>query len=101
MFLSVINIYFKDLPHVLGILLMFLFWLTPVFYSIDMLPQRYHWIIIANPCFCYTDIYRALLYRGSSGGVSIWLLAIGFAFISIISGYLLFIKKESELVKYA
>lgn len=101
MLLSIINIYFKDLPQLLNIFLMFLFWLTPVFYSINMIPQKYSWFIIANPSSCYIVIYRALLYQGSSGGISMWLLAIGFAFISILSGYFLFIKKESEILKYA
>jgi len=101
MLLSVVNIYFKDLPQLLGIFLMFLFWLTPVFYSIDMIPQKYHWLIFINPCSCYSIIYRAALYQGSIGGISMWLLATGFAFISIISGYSLFIKKESEILKYA
>ncbi|MDO8602982.1 MAG: ABC transporter permease [Candidatus Omnitrophota bacterium] len=101
MLLSIINVYFKDLPQLLNIFLMLLFWLTPVFYSIDMIPQKYHWLIIANPSACYIIIYRALLYQGFSGGISIWLLAIGFALISIISGYFLFMKKESEILKYA
>jgi lipopolysaccharide transport system permease protein len=101
MALSIINVYFKDLSQLLGTVLMFLFWLTPVFYPIDMIPHEYHWFIIANPGSCYIVIYRALLYQGSGGGAFMWLLAIGFAFISIISGYFLFIKKEQEILKYA
>lgn len=101
MLFSVINIYFKDLPQALSIFLMFLFWLTPVFYSIDMIPQKYSWFIVANPSACYIIIYRALLYQGFYGNISVWLLAIGFALISITTGYFLFIKKEPEILKYA
>ena len=101
MLLSIISIYFKDLPQFLGIFLMFLFWLTPVFYSIDMIPQKYNWFVMANPCACYIVIYRAILYQGFCGSISMWLLAIGFAFISILSGCFLFINKESEVLKYA
>jgi ABC-2 type transport system permease protein len=97
---SIINVYFKDLQQLLGVVLMFLFWLTPVFYSIEMIPQKYHWFIMANPNSCYVIIYRALLYNGSFGRMWMWLLAIVFALVSIISGYYLFITKESEILKY-
>ncbi len=97
---SVINVYFRDLSQLLNVGLMFLFWLTPIFYSLEMIPGGYRGIILANPATSYAVIYRSLLYRGSSGGIYMWLLAIGFSFISIVSGYLLFIKKEADILKY-
>lgn len=97
---SIINVYFRDLSQLLNVGLMFLFWLTPIFYSLEMIPGRYRGIILANPATCYAVIYRSLLCHGSSGGVYMWALAIGFSLISIISGYLLFIKKETEILKY-
>ncbi|MBU3911101.1 MAG: ABC transporter permease [Candidatus Omnitrophica bacterium] len=98
---SIINVYFRDLSQLLNIGLMFLFWVTPVFYSLDMMPEAYrNIIIIVNPMACYAVLYRSLLYYGNSGEVYIWLLALIFALISIISGYTLFAKKETEILKY-
>ena len=97
---SIVNVYFKDLTHLLNIGVMFLFWMTPIFYSPEIIPQSYRWIIIANPAACYIIIYRALLYHASSGGIYMWLLSAGFALISIITGYALFVKKEADVLKY-
>ena len=97
---SVINVYFRDLSQLLNVGLMFLFWLTPIFYSLDMIPEAYHMVVFINPAVCYAVIYRALLYHGSSAGIFIWLLSFGFALVSIISGYFLFIKKETEILKH-
>lgn len=97
---SIINVYFKDLPHLLNIGVMFLFWMTPIFYPLEIIPQSYRWIIIANPAACYVLIYRALLYYASGGEIYMWLLSVGFAFISIITGYALFVKKEAGILKY-
>lgn len=97
---SIINVYFKDLPHLLNIGVMFLFWMTPIFYPLEIVPQSYRWIIIANPAAYYVLIYRALLYYASGGEIYMWLLSAGFAFISIITGYILFVKKEAGILKY-
>lgn len=97
---SIVNVYFKDLSHLLNIGVMFLFWMTPIFYPLEMIPKSYRWIITANPGTCYVVIYRALLYYGSTGGIYMWLLAGGFALISIIIGYSLFVKKEADILKH-
>ena len=99
-FFSIVNVYFRDLSQLLNVGVMLWFWLTPIFYSLEMVPQNYRWIIIVNPGTCYVDIYRALLYRASSGSIYMWALAIGFALVSIITGYALFIKKEANILKY-
>jgi len=98
---SITNVYFRDLAQILNVGLMFLFWVTPVFYSMEMIPETYrNFIIIANPAACYAILYRSLLYYGSCGEAHIWLAAVVFALISIISGYVLFAKKETEILKY-
>jgi len=98
---SIINVYFRDLSHLLNVGLMFLFWITPVFYSLEMIPEEYrNIIIILNPMACYAVLYRSLLYYGTSGGPYVWLLAAMFSLISIVSGYFLFTKKETEILKY-
>jgi ABC-type polysaccharide/polyol phosphate export permease len=97
---SIINVYFKDLSYLLNTGVMFLFWMTPIFYPLEMIPKSYHWILFANPGTCYVIIYRSLLYYGSTGGIYMWLSAGAFALISIIIGYPLFIKKEADILKY-
>ncbi len=100
MLFSIVNVYFRDLFQLLNVGVMLWFWLTPIFYSLEMIPQNYRWIIILNPGTCYVDIYRALLYRASSGSIYMWALAIGFSLVSMITGYTLFIKKEADILKY-
>lgn len=100
LFLSALGVYFQDLSQILNILLMLLFWLTPVFYSIQSIPLNWRWLILLNPVTCYMDIYRSLLYGGSHGDLGIWALCFIFALISILVGYIFFMRKESELLKY-
>lgn len=100
MLFSIINIYFRDLSQLLNVGIMFLFWLTPVFYNLESVPQQYRWFIIANPATSYISVYQSLLYHGSTGKVCMWLLSIGFSFVSLIGGHIFFLKKENEILKY-
>lgn len=97
---SVINVYFRDLSQVLNTLMMFLFWVTPVFYLLDMVPRDYRLFIMLNPCSCYVVIYRALLYYGNPGDPFMWGLAFFYALASITAGYYLFSRREAEILKY-
>lgn len=100
MLFSILNVYFRDLSQLLNVGTMFLFWVTPIFYTMEIIPSQYHWIILTNPAFSCIAIYQSLLYKGSPGAIYLWLLSIGFSLLSLISGYVFFLKKEGEILKY-
>ncbi len=97
---SILNVYFRDLSQLLNVGMMFLFWITPIFYPLEAIPLKYHWVVLLNPAACYIEIYRSLLYSASHGRLFMWMLAAGFALVSLISGSFLFAKKEKEVLKY-
>ena len=99
MVFSIINVYFKDFMQLLNTMVMFFFWLTPVFYTLEMIPRAYRGFILVNPSTCFVDIYRSLLYSGNFGRPPMWWLSALFALISIIAGYLLFINQEGDVLK--
>lgn len=49
LFLAVGFVFFRDLRHLFAILLQVWFYGTPVLYSPAMIPERFHWILYANP----------------------------------------------------
>jgi lipopolysaccharide transport system permease protein len=68
-FLSTVAVFWRDTVHLVGILLQFWFFLTPVFYSLDImggqLARIVRWV---NPMASIVDFYRDILY----GGVVVW-----------------------------
>jgi lipopolysaccharide transport system permease protein len=97
---SIISVYFKDFSQFLNIGMMFLFWITPVFYPLEAVPSRYHFFIISNPATSFMELYRSVLYSGQSGDINKWLLAVLFSVSSLSAGYIVFASKESEIPKY-
>jgi ABC-2 type transport system permease protein len=69
--LSVLNVYFRDTRHLIGILLSLWFYLTPIVYPITLVPSSAEilghdvaarLIYSINPMVGFTNIYRCLLY---------------------------------------
>ena len=58
------NIFVKDVSKLVGIIVQFGFWLTPIFWNISRVPQEYQWIIQLNPAYYLVSGYRdSLLYH--------------------------------------
>ena len=55
---SSLRVFIKDINELVGVILQFGFWLTPIFWSIEMVPERYQFIVKLNPMFYIIDGYR-------------------------------------------
>ena len=97
--ISAVYVSFRDINQLLNVFLMFWLWLTPVFYSVDMVPPAYRGLFHFNPMTPYISLYRnALLYsrNASSGLLGIALL------LSLIAGgmgFSVFHSREKDFLK--
>lgn len=65
--LSVCNVYFRDVRHLVGIALQMWFYLTPIIYPVSLIPEKKgSWplrrIFLLNPTARFATIFRNLLY---------------------------------------
>jgi len=97
--LSVWNVFLKDIGHLLNVLLMFWFWITPVFYSLDMIPENFRWVFNANPMTYYVVFYKDVIFRGSVPDGFIFLGVLFWAGVSIILGMVVFSCSKNKLLK--
>lgn len=97
--LSVLNVFFRDIEHALGVILMFWLWVTPVFYSIDMVPEKFRWVSNFNPVAAYVTCYGDILYRGAAPEPAAFAGIFAWAVLSIISGWLIFAYLETKILK--
>lgn len=61
---ATVSVFFKDVHHALPVLLMALFYLTPVFYPLSMIPDRFQSLYLANPFAQILVLYHQVLYDG-------------------------------------
>jgi len=67
--LATLNVFFRDVAHIVTVILLPLFFLTPVFYSLDQFPrQPPEWAIdilrYGNPVTPYIESIRATALQG-------------------------------------
>jgi lipopolysaccharide transport system permease protein len=56
-----VSVFLRDVPNLMAVALMILFYLTPVFYARSRVPERFRWVIDLNPLTTITEAYRSLL----------------------------------------
>ena len=61
---SSIDVYFRDLEHILGILAMAWMFMTPIMYDISIVPERLMPIFRLNPMTGIVTAYRDIMYWG-------------------------------------
>ena len=55
---SSIRVFIKDISNFIGILVQLGFWATPIFWQIDMIPQKYRYLFKLNPAEYIISGYR-------------------------------------------
>ena len=64
MVLGVLNVFFRDVGQFFNIALQFWFWLTPIVYPADILPERVRSLLVFNPMAPLMHAYQGILVLG-------------------------------------
>ena len=92
--ISSITVYFRDLEHIIGIILMAAFYATPIFYSEESIPVAFKNIINLNPMAHIIYAYRNIFYyQKMPDFVGLGTVAVG-SIILLVIGYFIFSKLQ-------
>lgn len=97
--LSVLNVFFRDIGQLLNVVLMFWFWVTPVFYSLEMIPAPFLWIYNINPMTPYIAFYQKVIFEGVIPGPTVFIQVFLYALASVCLGMAIFKKFEPGILK--
>lgn len=96
--LGVFNVFTRDVGQVMSVIMQMWFWLTPIVYPYEILPQKLRWIADINPMVALVGIYQnALLYNRWPDLTALWLPAVISISLFMFS-FVLFRKASPELV---
>lgn len=97
--LSVLNVKYKDVEFIWGVILQAGFFLTPIFYQFNMLPESVRNILQLNPMVqIVTMVHHVVLY-GTLPTINSILYSITSISIVVILGYLIFRKLQAKIVE--
>jgi lipopolysaccharide transport system permease protein len=97
--LSVLNVKFKDVQFIWGIILHAGFFLTPIFYQFDFLPENIQNILQLSPMVqIVTMVHHVTLY-GTLPSFNSVLYATASIFTILGIGYLIFRRYQAKIVE--
>ncbi|HEF4725989.1 ABC transporter permease [Burkholderia multivorans] len=96
--LGVLNVFFRDVGQFFNIMLNFWFWLTPIVYSVDILPKSIQYGMQFNPMASLVQAFQTVMMQGKWPEWSqLWLVtALGVGLCLL--GFSLFRKHAGEMV---
>jgi lipopolysaccharide transport system permease protein len=85
---SAVNVYFRDLQHIVGVLLQLYFFITPIFYALTAVPEAYQWVYTINPMAHLVEGYRAILMNGAAPDLQALTILVGGAAVLLVGALL-------------
>jgi lipopolysaccharide transport system permease protein len=97
--LGVLNVFFRDVGQLFGVVLQFWFWLTPIVYPASILPEAARDILLAwNPMAPLMAAYQGIFVRGQWPVWETLLMPIVVAVLLCVFAMRLFRKRSGEMV---
>ncbi|MBR4577840.1 MAG: ABC transporter permease [Clostridia bacterium] len=96
---SGLTVYFRDLEHILGIFVMAWQFLSPVMYSVDMVPENLRGLFNLNPMTSVITAYRQILYYKTAPDLTTMATALGMGVLFLVVGWFAFRKLERRFAE--
>lgn len=101
LFLASSSVFFRDLQYLWGIFITMWNYLTPIFYPISIIPEKYRFIYsVFNPMVGYVTQFRDVVIYGRMPEVGIVCLGVLFASVSIVLGTYIFQRSQDNFILY-
>lgn len=98
LFISALNIVFKDIKYLLEVIFQLWFWMTPIVYKVEQVPQEYRSFFMLNPVTPYIIAAQDIFVKGQFPSISIWIPCIAIAVIFLLGGWYFYQKQVPHLV---
>lgn len=96
--LGVLNVFMRDVGQVVPVVLQALFWLTPIVYSIGIIPRQYQGWFKLNPLYALISSYQNVLVFGTPPLWDSLALLLLISVATLMVALVVFRKASSEMV---
>ena len=93
--LASLTVSYRDFRYVVPFMLQLWFFMTPVIYGLDFVPERYQWLMNLNPMAGTIDAFRAVVL-GQPVNYAAWLVSTTSAALTLVIGLMWFAKLERK-----
>lgn len=98
--LSPLAVFFSDVVELIGVLLTLLFYLTPVIYPKDIIPESFRWVVRYNPIRSILEVFRDPIYQGEIPPLSHLTVSVVIAVLALAVGAWMFRRSSDRIPFY-
>ena len=88
---------FNDVVQIYQAVLMAWMYLTPVIYPVEVVPEKFRWLIAINPMYYFVEMFRAPIYAGTLPSTSTIVRAGLCSVVALVSGWWLFERRADRI----
>lgn len=93
---STVAVFFVDFVYIFNVLLSVWFYLTPIIYPINIIPQRFLPLIRLNPLLHLLELFHTIIYTAKPPDLSLWVLTLAISLFTLLAGWFIFTLKVDE-----
>lgn len=96
---SSLNVFFRDMEHIISVVMMAWFYFTPIIYPSSMIPPKYEYLFNLNPLKYYIDFFHNILYYNAAPNSRDLMICIITGLAVLVFGWLVFHKLEKKFAE--
>ncbi|WP_110877227.1 ABC transporter permease [Franconibacter helveticus] len=95
---SIVSVFLRDMQYLIGVLLQALYFMTPIIYPVDAVPEQYKWVFSWNPMYYFVDLFRDPIYNSQLPNTHSIQLCLIFAAVSFVLGLYVFKVNDKKII---
>ena len=95
--LATVNVFFRDVAHMIGVVFQIWMWSVPIVYVEDILPATYRSVLVFNPAYAFVRAMRDLYLSAQLPSPEVWLGMLAWALVAIAIGFMTLRLHRTEI----
>lgn len=96
--LALATVYFRDLTHLVRVVLQSFFYLIPIVYPVSAIPEKYAAFFLANPFSQFINLYRQIVFNGVWPTWEEWAIPCALTAGALFIGFYVLKKWEKDII---
>lgn len=97
---SVLNVIYRDVAYLVNTALMIFYWLTPIIYPIEIIPEPYQALLKCNPMTGILNALRGCIMTGTAPSLMMWGSIVVPSLLMLAIGWAVFRHYERMVLDY-
>lgn len=98
---AVLSVFFQDSEHLIGIILQALYFMSPIIYGREVLPEATQKLLFLNPMFHIIDYSRDLIYYGQQFNWTSYGYMLAASIGMLVASLVFFKRSEDQFIYFA